>query len=125
MVQVRGVRGAITVEDNTRDAILAGSRRLLETLVRENKMAPEQMGSVLFSLTHDLNAAHPAEAARQLGWTQVPLFCCQEVPVPGSLPRCIRVLVHWNTEQVQDKIVHVYLEDAVRLRPDLVRRDDK
>jgi monofunctional chorismate mutase len=124
MVQVRGVRGAITVEDNTRDAILTGSRRLLETLVRENKMAPEHMGSILFSLTDDLNAAHPAEAARQLGWAQVPLFCCQEVPVPGSLPRCIRVLVHWNTEQTQDKIVHVYLEDAVRLRPDLIRRDE-
>ncbi len=123
MVQVRGVRGAITVDDNTRDAILDGSRRLLEALIRANGMAPEAVGSILFSLTSDLNAAHPAEAARQLGWNRVPLFCCQEIPVPGSLPRCIRILVHWNTKREQDEIEHVYLEEARQLRPDLTGRD--
>ncbi len=124
MVQVRGVRGAITVGDNTRDAILAGSRRLLEALVEVNGIRSEEIGSILFSLTADLYAAHPAAAARELGWMMVPLFCCMEVPVPDSLPRCIRVLIHWNTEKDQDEIEHVYLEDAVRLRPDLVRGDD-
>jgi chorismate mutase len=120
---LRGVRGAITVVSNSRDAILAASRRLLEDLVSANGIQPEDVGSVLFSLTGDLNAAHPAEAARQLGWTRVPLFCCQEIPVPDSLPYCIRVLVHWNTKQSQKDIVHVYLEEAVRLRPDLAGRD--
>ena len=123
MVQVQGVRGAITVAGNTRDDILNNTRRLLQDMARENSIQPEEIGSVFFSLTHDLNAAHPAEAARQLGWTHVALFCCQEIPVPGSLSHCIRVLIHWNTSRRQSEIQHVYLEDAVKLRPDLIRRD--
>jgi len=123
MMQVQGVRGAITVEENSRDAILAATKKLLEVMVEKNGITPSQVGSILFSCTADLNAAFPAEAARQPGWEQVPLFCCQEIPVAGSLGQCIRVLIHWNTAVQQKAVQHIYLEKASQLRPDLTRRD--
>ena len=83
-------------------------------------MTPEDVGSAIFTVTEDLTATFPAQAARQMGWSMVPMMCAREIPVPGSLPKVIRVLVHWNTETPQNDVKHVYLRDAVKLRPDLV-----
>ena len=117
----RGIRGAITVTEDDVDQILQATRELLEAIVKENAdMKPEDIGSAIFTVTDDLAATFPAQAARQMGWSMVPMMCAREIPVPGSLPKAIRVLVHWNTETPQSQIKHVYLRDAVKLRPDLV-----
>jgi chorismate mutase len=117
---LRGLRGATTVELDERQAILAATRRLLEELAKANPgLLAEDIARAITSLTPDLSAAFPAEAARQIGWSEVPLFCAQEIPVPGALPRCIRVLIHWNTGLAQAQIHPVYLGEARRLRPDL------
>jgi len=115
----RGVRGATTVDENDRDQILEATRQLLALMIRQNGIRPADVASAIFSITSDLNAEFPALAARQLGWMEVPLICTHEISVPGSLPRCIRILLHWNTEKSQAQITHVYVKDAVRLRPDL------
>jgi len=115
----RGVRGATTVAADTRDEVLAATRQLLALLIRLNEIHPEEVGSVIFSTTEDVNAEFPALAARQLGWNDVPLLCTHELNVPGSLPLCIRVLVMWNTTKTQSEIRHVYIKGATRLRPDL------
>lgn len=115
----RGVRGATTVDSNSRDDILTATRQLLGLMIRLNGIETERVGSAIFSVTRDLDAEFPALAARQLGWLEVPLLCTYEVDVPGSLRQCVRILVHWNTEKAQHDIHHVYTKDAVRLRPDL------
>lgn len=115
----RGVRGATTVETNSKEEILAATRQLLALLIRINNIDTEMVASATFSVTSDLNAEFPALAARQLGWLDVPLLCTYEIDVPGSLRRCIRILVHWNTDKSQRDIRHVYVNEAVRLRPDL------
>lgn len=115
----RGVRGATTVVRNDREEILTATRQLLALMVRRNGIDKLDVASAIFTTTVDLDAEFPALAARQLGWLDVPLLCGHELSVPGSLPRCIRVLVHWNTERPQGEIQHVYMRDAVRLRPDL------
>jgi chorismate mutase len=118
---IRGIRGATTVSTDEPDLILEATRELLEAILDANaSMKPEEVGSALFTVTDDLTSTFPAEAARKIGWGLVPLMCAMEIPVPGSLRRVIRVLVHWNTEMPQNKITHVYLRDAVKLRPDLV-----
>ncbi len=120
---LRGVRGATVAEANTADAILEATRELLLAMVAANPtLQPEDVGSAIFTLTDDLDAAYPAQAARQLNWLQVPLMCSREIPVPGSLKRCVRVLLLWNTEVPQNEVQHVYLKEAVRLRPDLSLR---
>ena len=120
-MSVRGIRGATTVAENETEIILQATRELLEAIVKENAdMKPEDVGSAIFTVTEDLTATFPAQAARQMGWSMVPMMCSREIPVPNSLPRAIRVLVHWNTETPQSQIKHVYLRDAVKLRPDLV-----
>jgi chorismate mutase len=115
----RGVRGATTVAANDREEILTATRQLLALMVRRNGIEKQDVASAIFTTTPDLDAEFPALAARQLGWLDVPLLCGHELSVPGSLPRCIRVLVHWNTERLQNEIEHIYIRDAVRLRPDL------
>jgi chorismate mutase len=115
----RGVRGATTVEANTREDILTATRQLLALMIRANGIEGPDVASAIFSLTRDLDAEFPALAARQLGWLDVPLLCTYEVDVPGSLRKCVRVLLHWNTDKPQDQIRHVYIKDAVKLRPDL------
>ena len=115
----RGVRGATTADANTREAILAATRQLLALMIRINGIEPEDVGSAVFSLTRDLDAEFPALAARQLGWLDVPLLCTYEVDVPGSLRRCVRVLIHWNTDKAQNEIRHIYVKEAERLRPDI------
>lgn len=116
---VRGVRGAITVESNTAESIRKASRRILSEIVDQNRIELDQIASVIFSATKDLDVETPAYGARQMGWTSIPLFCTQEMEVPGGLARCIRVLVNVNTETPQDEIRHVYLDGAVVLRPDI------
>ncbi len=115
----RGVRGATTVTENSRDAILNATRQMLALLIRRNQIQSEDIASAIFTVTKDLNAEFPALAARQLGWIEVPLLCGYEIEVPGSLNLCVRVLVHWNTQLPQSEIKHIYIHDAVRLRPDL------
>lgn len=115
----RGVRGATTVEENSRDAILKGTRQLLALMIRRNNIDPTDVASAIFTVTKDLNAEFPALAARQLGWLDVPLLCGYEVQVSGSLGLCVRILLHWNTTKAQKEIQHVYIHDAVQLRPDL------
>jgi chorismate mutase len=118
-MMTRGVRGATTVEANTRDEILTATRQLLALMIRLNKIASEDVASAIFTVTRDLDAEFPALAARQLGWLDVPLLCSYEIDVPGSLKKCVRVLVNWNTTRSQREITHVYIKEAVRLRPDL------
>jgi chorismate mutase len=115
----RGVRGATTVAANSRDQILDETRKLLALIIRANDIRSEDVASAVFTVTRDLDAEFPAMAARQLGWLDVPLLCAYEVTVPRSLPRCIRILLHWNTDKSQQDIKHIYIKDAVRLRPDL------
>jgi chorismate mutase len=115
----RGVRGATTVERNDREEILMATRQLLALLVRRNGIDRKDVASAIFSTTPDLDAEFPALAARQLGWLDVPLLCGHEIAVPGSLKFCIRVLVHWNTDVAQADVQHIYIRDAVKLRPDL------
>ncbi len=114
----RGIRGATTVERNTAEAILAATRELLELIVEANDLQAEDVASAIFTATPDLTAAFPAKAAREIGWRDVALLGAQEIPVPGSLERCIRVLIHWNTDKRQDEVAHVYVRGAKALRPD-------
>jgi len=113
------VRGATTVDANTSEAILKGTRELLALMIRLNEIETEDVASAIFTTTKDLDAEFPALAARQLGWLNVALLCGYELTVPDSLQGCIRILVHWNTEKPADELVHVYVKGARRLRPDL------
>jgi chorismate mutase len=115
----RGIRGAVCAEANRADAILEATRTLLERIVTANDLSPTDVASAIFTATPDLDAAYPARAARELGWTQVPLLCMQEMHVAGSLTRCIRTLIHWNTDRAPGEVRHVYLGEARTLRPDL------
>jgi chorismate mutase len=118
---IRGIRGATTVTADEPDLILQATRELLEEILSENEgMQPEDVASAIFTMTDDLVSTFPAQGARQMGWGLVPMLCAREIPVPNSLPRVIRVLVHWNTDVSQDEITHVYLREAIKLRPDLV-----
>jgi chorismate mutase len=120
-MHIRGIRGATTAAANSADAILAATRELLEEMVRQNNVEPDEIAAVLFTCTDDLDAAFPAEAGRVLGWHAVPLLTAREISVPGALPRCIRVLILWNTPRSQEEVDHVYLREAEGLRPDLAR----
>lgn len=121
MSAVRGVRGAITVERDDATLLLDATERLLRQVVAENGINPEDVASALFTLTPDLCSQFPAAAARRMGWTRVPLLNFTEIAVPDGLPRVIRVLLHVNTDKRQDEVVHVYLDGARVLRPDLER----
>ena len=115
----RGVRGATTADANTSEAILKATRELLALMIRLNGILPEDVASAIFSTTPDLDAEFPALAARQLNWMHVALMCNHELDVPGSLQKCIRILIHWNTDKSADEIQHVYVKNAANLRPDL------
>ena len=120
--RVRGIRGAITVERDAADEIVAATKRLLNEMVARNGIELDDIASVLFSLTRDLHAGFPALAAREMGWIHVPMLHFAEIDVPGALGHCIRVLMHVNTTRALDDIEHVYLEKASALRPDLANR---
>lgn len=122
----RGIRGAVSVEANTSEAILARTAELLKAIVSANNIRPEDVVSAFFTATPDLTAEYPAVAARRdLGWHDVALMCGQEMAVPGSLSMCIRVLIHWNTALRSDEIQHIYLRDAAVLRPDRLDKQQK
>jgi chorismate mutase len=119
---VRGIRGAITVQRDEPGQILDATERLIRAIVERNRLQSEDVASALFTVTPDLHSEFPAAATRRMGWTLVPLLNFTEIGVPGRLERCIRVLIHVNTEVGQDEIEHVYLEGALTLRPDLAKR---
>ncbi|WP_026584604.1 chorismate mutase [Bacillus sp. J33] len=117
---IRGVRGAVTVKENNETEIIEATRMLIRQMIQENNIEAEAVASVFISVTEELTAAFPAKAMRSLeGWTYVPVMCMREIPVEGSLPKCIRVMMHVNSDSPQHNISHIYLRDAVRLRPDL------
>ena len=116
---VRGIRGAISVEANTAAAIGAATTRLLMAMSEANGLEPPEIISAFFTVTTDLNATFPAAAARALGWLDVPLLDAQEIEVPTGMPRVIRVLLHVETDRARHDMQHVYLDEAVALRPDL------
>ena len=118
-MQLYALRGATTVDDNDAEAILAATDELMRTLMERNTLTPEAMVSCIFTLTDDLDAEFPAVAARRLGFEGVPLLCAREIPVPGSLPRVIRVLMHYYADEDGHEAKHVYLGDARNLRADL------
>lgn len=118
---VRSVRGAITVDENTREDILQATGELLDDIITKNDLKTEDMVNIIFTLTPDLNAVFPAVAAREAGIVNVPLMCMNEIPVPGALSKCVRILLTVNSDKSLDEIVHVYKREAVRLRPDLVK----
>ena len=117
-MQLRALRGAITVQDNEADAILSATEELVHELIARNGIAPEDMVSCIFTCTADLDAEFPAVAARNMGFSGVPLLCAREVPVPGSMPRVIRVLMHYHAPDAHVPR-HVYLGEARALRLDL------
>ncbi len=120
-MSVRGIRGAITCEEDSTNTVLLATGELLTAVKSANpSLKEEDIASIIFTVTPDINSVYPARAARDMGWDQVPLMCAQEIPVQGSLKRCIRVLIHWNIDLKQNEIHHVYLRDAVVLRPDLI-----
>jgi chorismate mutase len=119
---VRGVRGATTVPSNDAQSIVVATQSLLREMLEANRIELEDLAAAHFTLTDDLDAAFPAYAARQMGWEQVPLFDARQIPVPGSLPRCIRALLMWNTDVPQHSVIHVYQREAKRLRPDLIKK---
>lgn len=116
---VRAVRGATTVEHNTREEILAATAALLEEMIAANDIERESMIQITFTLTPDLNAVFPAVAARELGITNVPLMCMSEIPVENALEKCVRILLQMNSDKKLDDIVHIYRKGAEALRPDL------
>lgn len=119
-MMVRGIRGATTVEQDSATEIHEATRELLEQVVKANGIESfDEIASIIFTTSPDLTSTFPAEAARAIGMNQVPLLCASEIAVPGSMPRCVRFMLHWNTERRQDEIVHVYLREAKKLRPDV------
>ncbi len=118
---LRGIRGATTAQ-NTAEDIIEKTKELLLEMAKDNNIKPENICSIFFSVTHDLNAQFPAVAARQIGWDLVPLICSNEIPVPNSLSHCIRILIHYNTESKQEDIKHIYMRGATVLRPDLAKK---
>jgi chorismate mutase len=117
--RVRALRGATTAARDDAAELCAATRELLAALVERNDLAIEDIVSALFTVTPDLTSEFPARAARELGWTDIPLLCAATVEVPGALPRCIRVLLHVETTRPRGALVHVYLRGAESLRPDL------
>ncbi len=118
-MNLRGIRGAITVKKNSKSEILSSTRKLLQRLASENRLKVEDIACVIFSSTKDLNAEFPAVAARSLGWMFTPLLCTNEIDVPGSVKKCVRVLLLVNSSRKQRDMKNVYLGDAKKLRPDI------
>jgi len=117
---IRGFRGATTVLNNDELEILSETKKLVLQMIESNQIEPDSISHVLFSMTNDLNACFPAKVSRQIdGWKYVPVMCMKEIDVPNSLPKCIRVMLVANTELEQEEVQHIFLNNAVQLRPDL------
>ncbi len=123
-MSTRGVRGATSVTENTKDEIVSRTEELIRVMLKKNSINVEDIASAIFSVTDDVNAEFPAVAARKLGWIYTPLLCTREIPVKGGLQGCIRVLLHVNSSLRQDEIKHIYLYEAKKLRPDLDSGED-
>lgn len=121
-MSIRGIRGAITVENNCKEEILSHTEELLSALLQANAIQHEDMASIFFSVTTDLDAEFPALAARKLGLNDTPLLCLTEIPVPGSLKKCIRILIHLNSSKPQSEMIHIYLKGAMALRPEFSKK---
>lgn len=120
---IRGIRGATTIKENHENEIVSKTEQLLRTMIAENQVDSEKVASVFISVTDDITATFPAKALRHIeGWTHVPVMCMREISVPQSLEKCIRIMMHVNTTTAQNHISHVYLEEAICLRPDLVKK---
>lgn len=121
-MMMRGIRGAITVSADRPEEILTETRKLVLEMAEQNLVDPEHVASVVISTTTDISSAFPAKAVRTIeNWTYVPVMCTHEMDVPGSMPLCIRVMMHVNTAVGQKDIHHIYMNDAVKLRPDLLK----
>jgi chorismate mutase len=118
-MRLRAARGAIRVPSDDGDALLGSTERLLSTVLQRNGIDPEDLVSIMFTATEDLRSAFPAEAARRMGLGRVPLMCAQEIPVQGSMPSVIRILLHFHSDRTLDEVVHVYLDGAESLRDDV------
>ncbi len=117
---IRGIRGATTVQNDKSEEVISATLELLKELLFVNEISDfEEIASAIFTTTADVNSTFPAEAARQMGMSQVPLLCAREIPVEGSMPLCIRILLHLNTEKKQSEMKHVYQREAKKLRPDV------
>ncbi|WP_170007472.1 chorismate mutase [Bacillus fonticola] len=122
---LRGVRGATTIKVNEKEQLFSHTKQLLEEMIHQNNIKAEDVASVFVSATPDVTCAFPAQVVRSLpGWEFVPVMCMQEMAVPGSMPKCIRLMMHVNTDLRQQEIHHVYMENAVSLRPDLSTKGD-
>lgn len=119
---VRGIRGAITVNENKSADVLAATRELLLEIIKQNNLKAQDIASIIFTVTDDINSTFPAEAARAMGLNLVPLMCGREIGVEGALPLCIRILLHVNTDKTQEQIKHVFLKGASKLREDLINK---
>ena len=120
---IRGVRGATTIQSDTAELVWSETASLVVEMVKANNIVPEDIASITISTTPDIKSAFPAKSVRLMeGWQYVPIMCMHEMDVPGALPLCIRVLMHVNTDVMQKDIQHIYLNEAVKLRPDLVRK---
>jgi chorismate mutase len=117
-MRVRAARGAIRVPSDDAEALLGSTERLLSTVLQRNGIDAEDLVSVMFTVTEDLRSAFPAEAARRMGLGRVPLMCAQEIPVAGSMPSVVRILLHFHSERTLDEIEHIYLDGAESLRDD-------
>ena len=118
-MRLRAARGAIRVPSDDGDALLGSTERLLSSVLQRNAIDPEDLVSIMFTATEDLRSAFPAEAARRMGLGRVPLMCAQEIPVQGSMPSVIRILLHFHSDRTLDEVVHVYLDGAESLRDDV------
>ena len=116
MIKLRAIRGATTADENTKDAIVDATREMLESLVEENDFELDDVISAFFTTTKDLNAQFPAVAARKIGWVDVALMCSHEMFIADAQERCIRVMVHVNSDKTSKEINNVYLKEAINLR---------
>jgi chorismate mutase len=123
-MRLRAARGAIRVPSDDDEALLRSTERLLSAMLQGNEIADEDLVSIMFTATDDLRSAFPAEAARRMGLGRVPLMCAREIPVEGSMPSVIRVLVHFHSDRTLDEVLHVYLDGAESLRDDVSRGDE-
>lgn len=125
LLACRGVRGATTVEANVAEELLEATTELMTALIKLNDLRPEDVASAVFTTTPDLTATFPALAAREMGWTEVPLLCAHEMDVPGALGKVVRILLHVNTERSAAEVRHVYLKGATALRPEYALADEE
>ncbi|MDD5093870.1 MAG: chorismate mutase [Dehalococcoidia bacterium] len=124
-MRCRGIRGATTAQNNTREEILHATRELLQNLIEANQIKVEEVAYAYFTTTTDLNAEFPAVAAREIGWTNTALLCGHEMSVPGSLEKCIRILILYNTEKSAAEMAHIYLKGAENLRSNFSRNETR